>query len=154
MYKANVNMYVFFIFRSHHALENRNTRQKSLNFQYKFTCLCEACVNNWPTYMELSTRMTKKVPNTIVRAKERILGMDVINQLQYGDLETALKVYHSLCQLCEKLEQYAPCLELCDCQEALKQCFVIFEGVVPYGCNLMVDHKALSTESNSSCTIA
>ncbi|XP_045500490.1 SET and MYND domain-containing protein 4 [Colias croceus] len=121
---------------SHHAIEDRMVRQTSLQFQYKFMCMCEACVNNWPTYL---TMRQKKIPPKITRNKNKFLSYNIIDKLQHGDKETAIKIFRKLCSLCEELESYAPCIELCDCQEGLKQCLVIMEGILPYGCNESVD---------------
>lgn len=133
-------MQIFDNYGFHHAVMDRRSRHNSLKSQYKFICACEACIDNWPTYMELNLRKSTKVPNKIVAAKEKLLPMKIINELQYGKVDTALCVYHKLCKLCESLEKYAPCVELCDCQEALKQCLSIFEGHVPYGSDLMVEN--------------
>lgn len=119
---------------------DRRSRHISLKSQYKFICVCEACVDNWPTYMELNLRKSTKVPNKILATRKKLLPMKVIDELQYGKVDTALDVYHKLCILCESLEEYAPCMELCECQEALKQCLSIFEGHVPYGSDLMVEN--------------
>lgn len=55
----------------------------------------------------------------------------------------ALKLYKPLCQLAEQLEPFIPCKELADVQESLKQCLVIFEGLVPKGFNNLVEWNAL-----------
>lgn len=125
----------------HHAMEERMSRHLSLKFQYKFTCACEACVENWPIY--LSMGFSSYLPKQLVARKNKILGDHVINRLQKGDLKTAISIYDSLCQLCEDLDKYAPCKELCDCQESLKQCIAIFEGLIPYGHNQTVVWKAV-----------
>lgn len=66
-----------------------------------------------------------------------------MEKLQKGDLGNALLIFKPLCELTESLENFAPCVELADCQEALKQCLVIFEGVVPFGFSKLVEWNAL-----------
>ncbi|XP_072945054.1 SET and MYND domain-containing protein 4 [Epargyreus clarus] len=133
-------MQIFDNYGSHHALQDRSSRQASLKFQYKFNCLCEACVNDWPMYLRMLP--SKKIPVKITRLKSKVLSTKVINFLQKGDKDTAVKVFSHLCSLCEDLEPYAPCMELSDCQEALKQCLVIFQGLVPYGHTELIKWKA------------
>ncbi|XP_046969169.1 SET and MYND domain-containing protein 4-like [Vanessa cardui] len=139
-------MQIFDNYGPHHALEERSSRQATLKFQFKFTCLCEACVNNWPNYMYLTMRQSNSVPAKLVRSKNSLLNEHVIDQLQRGNLDTALKTYKGICDLCKLLEPYAPCMELCDCQESLKQCLSIFEGLVPYGSSLMVKWKSVNSK--------
>ncbi|XP_028041143.1 SET and MYND domain-containing protein 4 [Bombyx mandarina] len=124
-------MQIFDNYGSHYAIEGRRSRQESLKFQYKFVCCCEACINNWPTYLEM--RRSKNVPVQIQKRKNKLLDANSINKLQKGDKGTALKLLKPLCELMELLEPYCPCLELADCQESFKQCLAICEGVVPYG---------------------
>ncbi|CAH2092770.1 unnamed protein product [Euphydryas editha] len=142
-------MQIFDNYGPHHALEGRNSRQATLKFQYKFNCLCEACVNNWPTYIHLSMT-AKKIPAKLVRSKNNFLNESVIDKLQKGDIDTASKIYKRLCVLCEILEPYAPCVELCDCQEALKQCLAIFSGLVPYGNNLIINWKPVTSNESKN----
>ncbi|CAG5033245.1 unnamed protein product [Parnassius apollo] len=137
-------MQIFDNYGAHHALEDCLSRRASLKFQYKFHCVCEACVNDWPTY--LSMRPSVHIPEKLVRIKNKLLNTSVINKLQKGDEETAVKLFKSLCSLCEHFEFYAPCTELSDCQEALKQCLSIFSGLLPYGNKLMIPWSAIPPE--------
>ncbi|XP_049876054.1 SET and MYND domain-containing protein 4-like [Pectinophora gossypiella] len=134
-------MQLFDNYGSHHALQDRQSRQEALRFQYKFTCLCEACVNNWPTYLQMTR--CRNVPANILRTKDKILDADAIDELQKGDQGTALKLYKPLCELIEALEPYAPCGELADCQESVKQCLTILRGLVPYGYSKIVQWDAV-----------
>lgn len=126
-------MQLFDNYGFHHALSERASRQKMLKSQYKFTCNCEACVNNWPTYLNL--HQAKNLPVSIAKKKQLLLNNDNISKLQKGDFDTALNLYKPLCVLLKVLEDYAPCVELADCQESFKQCVSILEEIVPYGCN-------------------
>ncbi|XP_028162096.1 SET and MYND domain-containing protein 4 [Ostrinia furnacalis] len=125
---------------AHHAIDDRNTRQGNLKFQYKFTCLCEACVNDWPTHFTM--QRAKNLPAAIVKHKDNILNTDALDNLQKGDLKTAERIYKPLCEIAQVLEPYAPCLELSDCQESIKQCLQIFGGLVPYGYSQQVEWNA------------
>lgn len=121
-------------------MEGRLSRRTSLKFQYKFDCICEACSDNWPTYLSLSSG---KIPTILSRHCERLLGSEVIEHLQKGDFKFACEQYRALCDLAEALEPYAPCKELADCQETLKQCLAIFRGLVSYGYSKIVEWKAI-----------
>ncbi|CAK1555865.1 unnamed protein product [Leptosia nina] len=131
-------MQLFDNYGSHHALEGCRERRASLHFQYKFICTCEACQRDWPTYL---TMRPKRISHKIARAKSKYLNADIIEKLQVGDRDTAIKIYNKLCNLCEELESYVPCIELCESQEALKQCLAIFCGSLPHGYNETVDWK-------------
>ncbi|CAH0400812.1 unnamed protein product [Chilo suppressalis] len=134
-------MQLFDNYGAHHAIEDLYTRIHHLKFQYKFTCHCEACINNWPQY--LFTRPAKNLPRKLKIQKEKLLDGNAIDKLQKADRATAEKIFKPLCELAENLESYAPCTELADCQESLKQCLEIFFGVVPYGYSQLVDWKAV-----------
>ncbi|XP_045774936.1 SET and MYND domain-containing protein 4-like [Maniola jurtina] len=136
-------MQIFDNYGSHHALEDRMTRQASLKFQYKFICMCEACRNNWPTYFSLSAQRFSMVPPNLTKSKNKLLSEHTIESLQRGDLKTARNIYKRLCILSETLEPYAPCVELCDCQESLKQCLAIFGGLSLYGTTQLIDWKQM-----------
>ncbi|KAJ2945528.1 hypothetical protein O0L34_g345 [Tuta absoluta] len=133
-------MQLFDNYGAHHALQDRRTRQDSLRFQYKFSCLCEACVNDWPTYLHMKR---SNIPSDILRRKDKLLNSNAIDDLQKGNRGTALKLFGPLCRLVEELDQYAPCGELADCQESLKQCLTILKGLVPYGYSDLVEWDPL-----------
>ncbi|VVC93231.1 unnamed protein product [Leptidea sinapis] len=128
---------IFDNYGSHHAIADKVERQSCLRYQYKFACMCEACVYGWPTY--ISMRPSKRLPTKVTRSKSKYLSHNIIEKLQCGDKETAIKVFRRLCSLCMELESYAPCMELCDCQEGLKQCLSIFEGLIPYGFSTSIE---------------
>ncbi|XP_026756125.2 SET and MYND domain-containing protein 4 [Galleria mellonella] len=133
-------MQIFDNYGSHHALQDYVTRQRSLKFQYKFTCCCEACVDRWPLYFQMDSGLN--LPLKVIKKKKELLSSDVIEKLQRGDINTAIKLYKPLCELAESLEPYAPCTELADCQETLKQCLQIFTGLVPYDLSISVEWGA------------
>lgn len=128
-------------FRSHFAIEDVFSRQHSLKFQYKFTCLCEACVEQWPMYLLM--RPAKCLSIDIRRKQKKLLNSEVIEMLQKGDKDTALKLFKPLCELAQDLDPYAPCVELADCQESLKQCIGILQGLIPYCDSNMVEWQAV-----------
>ncbi|CAG9111621.1 hypothetical protein JYU34_001751 [Plutella xylostella] len=129
----------------HHAVEDRKSRQEALKKQYKFTCMCEACVNNWPLFSHL--KPAESMTSTLKEFKESLLNGDSMEQLQKGDKKTAIELYKPLCTLAELLESYAPCMELAECQECLKQCLSIFSGVTPYGYNREIQWDAIPSLS-------
>ncbi|CAG9788626.1 unnamed protein product [Diatraea saccharalis] len=134
-------MQLFDNYGAHHAIQDRVTRQQQLKFQYKFTCLCEACINDWPTYLQI--RPARNLPKKLKMRKEKLLDVTAINKLQKGDKAVAEMLLQPLCELAEDLESYAPCTELADCQESLKQCLEIFLGVVPYDYSKLVEWDAV-----------
>ncbi|XP_061719114.1 SET and MYND domain-containing protein 4-like [Cydia pomonella] len=133
---------IFDNYGSHHALQDLKTRQENLKFQYKFVCVCEACVNDWPTYLTMKMSFRKKVPANLVLRKEQLLNPAIIDKLQKGDVDTAVNIFKPLCELTEVLDAFAPNIELADCQETLKQCLAIFGGLVPYGYSKLVEWDA------------
>lgn len=113
-------------------------------FQYKFVCTCEACINNWPTYSTMG--QPTSIPAKLGLVKIKLLDTRVINKLQKGDMATAISLFKSLCSLCSHLEPYAPCNDLSECQEALKQCLAIFFGLLPHGNKLMIPWDAIPSK--------
>ncbi|CAH2236054.1 SET and MYND domain-containing protein 4 [Pararge aegeria] len=146
-------MQIFDNYGSHHGLEGRVARQESLKFQYKFTCMCEACVNNWPTYFTLASSQFTIAPPNISKAKNKILTLETIRNLKKGDVKTAGQVYKKLCIMGEMLEPYAPCMDLCDVQESIKQCLCIFEGLPNYGGTQLIEWKEMVPEGNIFCKV-
>ncbi|XP_059057868.1 SET and MYND domain-containing protein 4-like [Achroia grisella] len=132
-------MQIFDNYGSHHALQNYEERQNNLRFQYKFTCCCEACVNKWPLYFNIPRG---NLPSKIIKQIQELLSSDFIEKLQKGDLHTAMTLYKPLCTLAENLEPYAPCTELSNCQETLKQCLQIFTGLIPFELSKIVEWGA------------
>ncbi|XP_047992590.1 SET and MYND domain-containing protein 4 [Leguminivora glycinivorella] len=142
---------IFDNYGSHHALQDLKARQKNLKFQYKFICVCEACVNDWPTYLTMKMSSSKtKVPVNLMLRKEQLLNPVIIDKLQKGDVDTALNIFKPLCELTEVLDPFAPNVELAECQETLKQCLVIFGGLVPYGYSKLVEWDV---KTNKNCCI-
>lgn len=91
---------------------------------------------------------SKNLPLDIIRRTQRVLNSEAIENLQKGDQDTALQLFKPLCQLIEQLEPYCPCRELSDCQEALKQCLAIFEGLLPYGYSHLVQWNAMPPKTD------
>ncbi|GBP34721.1 SET and MYND domain-containing protein 4 [Eumeta japonica] len=130
-------MQLFDNYGVHHATQDRESRQSTLNFQYKFVCTCEACVDNWPTYHNLGA--AKNLPKLIAEKKKKILSPNAIEKLERGCKDIAMALYKPLCELITVLDNYAPCVELADCQESLKQCLGIYEGFLPFGFTKVID---------------
>lgn len=133
-------------YRLHHALQDRSERQALLKSQYKFICSCEACVNNWPTYLHMKAGLTMKTVTAKLRKRVKsVLNENAIENLQRGDKATAFDLFKPLCKLAEDLDPFAPCTELAECQESLKQCIVIFQGLVPFGYSELVEWEGFDT---------
>lgn len=107
--------------------------------QYKFTCVCQACTEDWPLYHSLAN--IQDPPLSIVQKKEVCLNEDAIQALQKGDKKKALMLFKPLCELATILEPYIPCKEAAECQELLKQVLAILAGVLPHGFTKFVDHE-------------
>lgn len=114
---------------AHHALTDRQARHAILLSQYKFTCVCEACVYDWPKYLDLPP--AKNLPQEVVQMIKKHLSDEKITSLQKADKECALREFQPLCKLATALEPYLPCKEAANCQEMLKQCLQILAGVLP-----------------------
>lgn len=84
------------------------------------------------------------LPLDLIKRRQKVLNSEAIENLQKGDKGTALQLFKPLCELMEELECYAPCMELSDCQESLKQCLSIFEGLLPYGYGNLVQWSDMS----------
>lgn len=86
---------------------------------------------------------SKNLSIDVIKRTQNVLNSKSIENLQKGDKGTALQLFKPLCELIEELDSYAPCMELSDCQESLKQCLTILEGVLPYGYSNFVEWSAI-----------
>ncbi|KAF9424569.1 hypothetical protein HW555_000380 [Spodoptera exigua] len=123
--------------KAHHAVNSRQTRQAILLSQYKFSCICEACVDDWPKYYQLPS--APNLPGEVIQMINKHLGAEVIKCLQKADKKRALKEFKPLCKLATALEPFVPCKEAADCQEMLKQCLQILAGVLPFDFTKAID---------------
>jgi hypothetical protein len=97
-------------------------------------------MNDWPIY--LAMRPTFYLPAKLSMFKAKVLNSNVIEELQKGNRHTAERTFKLVCGLAEKLDSFIPCMELADCQESLKQCLQILEGLLPYGYSREVQWSA------------
>ncbi|KAK4873924.1 hypothetical protein RN001_013284 [Aquatica leii] len=98
----------------HHAVMKKEQRREHLHKQYFFECRCEACVENWPLYIELPKR------HFDIKVSE-----EEIESLRNGSTRLAKDIAMNLQNLAEGLEKLRPCKELADVQEILKQCYAL-----------------------------
>nr|CAD7198600.1 unnamed protein product [Timema douglasi] len=137
----------------HYALHEKEERQSHLKDQYYFTCDCEACHDDWPTYFNLnSDKPTYKCQTCDFSLPALLVGEDVIcehckcsNNIK--EILTLLNesskdydrhlisvlsgshdnaVVQQMIEHLEKLDQYIkrPWQEYNNCQEAIKQCYM------------------------------
>lgn len=99
-------------------------RQRSLMNQYKFTCICKACIGQWPSFLHLND---DSVPKTSLRFE---LNHTLINKLQRGDKKVAASALSNLFKNVKFLDKYAPCKTLAVHEETIKQCLALFGDVV------------------------
>lgn len=96
----------------------KDSRQRSLTFQYNFVCKCSACSNDYPTIMEL--QMSTNVPN--------IHSDDDIEKLTSLNVKFASQNLKRYCQFLTKFDIHYPCKQIAEAQENMKMCYHILVG--------------------------
>lgn len=97
----------------HHALMKRTDRQKQLQSQYYFDCVCPACENDWGLYDVLPNGDAVEVDE------------ELISQLSSGEVEVAESVLRDFVGKLGDLQKPQPCKNFCQLQEIIKQCFAV-----------------------------
>lgn len=111
-------MHNYLFFRYHYAILSKEERLKTLKDQYYFDCQCTACTENYPLYFSLPH--IEEYPLTTV-------PKEAYQKLESHDREFALQklyVYLNQLSVVSNLSPY-PSKQLCDLQEAAKQCLAI-----------------------------
>ncbi|XP_062557082.1 SET and MYND domain-containing protein 4 [Armigeres subalbatus] len=102
----------------HHCLDSLDDRQSGLLGQYLFRCQCEACIQNYPLYLNLpQAKLPPKTKNPI--------DYDEISRLGEHDMETALRKIPEYCRFLNQFDSQYPNYGLSSVQEALLRCYEI-----------------------------
>lgn len=106
-----------------------SVRRSELQHQYKFVCRCEACLDSWPLYYELKTATFDKKES---KKFNNIINAELVEKLQSGDKKVAYSIINKLYKNATIAEKYAPCKQLSDVQETIKQCWALFGNIEPF----------------------
>ncbi|XP_054272103.1 SET and MYND domain-containing protein 4-like [Macrosteles quadrilineatus] len=107
----------------HHAMHDVQTRQSSLWSQYHFSCVCQACQEDWPIYSQLPdsnpTYILPSLKDDVEKSSE--IFQDVVRDIKSGEMDGKLAfLYAHLALLHRSVKR--PWKEYSVCQEAIKQC--------------------------------
>lgn len=119
---------MFFYFSLHFALTNKIQRIEALSTQYRFTCKCEACENNYPTFMKQT--LSFNVP--------LLVGTNDYDSLISYDFDYALKNYRRYCEVLTNNAQDYPCKQISSTEECLKMALYILVDAVPLKAKMFV----------------
>lgn len=111
----------FSLYRMHFALTNKTQRIEALNTQYRFTCKCEACENNYPTFLKQSHNFNVPI----------LVGTRDFDSLITYDFDYALKNYRRYCEFLTSNGHDYPCKQISSTEECLKMAFYILVDAVP-----------------------
>ena len=89
--------------------------------QYRFTCKCEACQNDYPTIGKLQPKLFVPYAND---------EEDMKSLIAY-DFDFALKNYRKYCEFLTKHGDAYPCLQISHVEESLKMALHILVDAVP-----------------------
>uniref|UniRef100_A0A1I8N6E5 Protein-lysine N-methyltransferase SMYD4 n=1 Tax=Musca domestica TaxID=7370 RepID=A0A1I8N6E5_MUSDO len=106
---------------AHFAILPKSKRIETLSIQYRFTCKCEACENDYPTFVKLQRKMF--VPYVIDETH-------TANLIAY-DFNFALKNYRKYCEFLTKHGDNYPCHQISSAEEYLKMALHILVDAVP-----------------------
>lgn len=113
-----------FSFRSaHFAVLSKSKRIERLSIQYHFTCKCEACENDYPTYAILQYQCKESIPY--------IIDGTHTNSLINYDFDFALTNYRKYCEYLTKHGEKYPCHQISSAEESLKMALHILVDAVP-----------------------
>lgn len=89
--------------------------------QYRFTCKCEACENDFPTLANLMPK--RNIPY--------VMDEHHFNRLINYDFDFALKNYRKYCEYLNKYSDAYPCDQISKAEESLKMALHILVDAVP-----------------------
>lgn len=114
-------------------MANKTQRIEALSTQYRFTCKCEACENNYPTFHKQTQNLNVPV----------LVGTKDFESLISYDFDYALKNYRRYCDcLTDNAHDY-PCKQISSTEECLKMALYILVDAVPLKAKMGV--KPLNT---------
>lgn len=103
-----------------------SVRRSELQHQYKFACKCEACLHSWPLYIKLENAVLNKNDS---KKYNDIMSAELIEKLESGDKEVSYSVIDKFYKNAAILEKHAPCKQLSDVQETIKQCWAVYGNI-------------------------
>uniref|UniRef100_A0A182S986 MYND-type domain-containing protein n=1 Tax=Anopheles maculatus TaxID=74869 RepID=A0A182S986_9DIPT len=103
--------------RMHHSLMPRKERQQALENQYRFHCRCEACVNDYPLYLDL--------PSIDCSQHGAIDEQAIHADLVIHNAQKAAELMPKLRRYLNDIGQQYPRKETCSCQELFLRSFQI-----------------------------
>ncbi|XP_061399998.1 SET and MYND domain-containing protein 4 [Musca vetustissima] len=106
---------------AHFAILDKKKRIETLSIQYRFTCKCEACEKDYPTFVQLPRNMY--VPYAIdTTHTEKLITYDY---------NFALKNYRKYCEFLTRYGHNYPCYQVNSAEEYLKMALHILVDAVP-----------------------
>ncbi|XP_053659773.1 SET and MYND domain-containing protein 4 [Anopheles marshallii] len=104
----------------HHSVMCRKERKYALAKQYRFTCQCEACINDYPLYPDLPS---------IDTAQHGMIDTDAIHaELVLHNEEQAKELLPKLRRYLNDIGHQYPGKEICSCQELFLRSFQILHN--------------------------
>ncbi|XP_037825003.1 SET and MYND domain-containing protein 4 [Lucilia sericata] len=105
----------------HYAISPKAKRIDILSMQYRFTCKCEACEQDYPTIDKLMPKLFVPYVN----------DEHHISSLIAYDFDFALKNYRKYCEFLTKYGEAYPCDQISSAEESLKMALHILVDAVP-----------------------
>ncbi|XP_017475532.1 PREDICTED: SET and MYND domain-containing protein 4 [Rhagoletis zephyria] len=106
---------------AHFAIFTKAQRIETLSMQYRFTCKCEACENDYPNYCKLQPKLFVPFVND---------ETDMKSLVKY-DYDFALDNYRKYCEFLTQHANAYPCAQISSAEECLKMALHILVDAVP-----------------------
>lgn len=100
-----------------------SNRQQHLSTRFLFKCQCEACVNNWPTFLHLRRGICE-----IVSLLQKVVLS--YSKMVRGDTALTRSILITLVQKAEFLEVHKPCMEFAVVQECIMRCLTMYSNKI------------------------